>query len=191
MNSVKNIYGEKLIAWLYISLVATSILGDMLYWLVSKSFAGYAKLFFYPALLIILIELLINKKIIKDEFLIFLSLTAGICLIIGLHNNQIGKAFFAHFLPFVLPIFAYSYGFRSELVSGRLSITINKYAIKAGYILVGLVAIYYPLVQAGHIEYFGAGALFAYPLFYAVKEKLYYSAAIFYVGSQLTNCVFL
>lgn len=187
MNSVKNIYGEKLIAWLYISLVATSILGDMLYWLVSKIFSGYAKLFFYSALLIILIELLVYKKIIKDAFLIFLSLTAGICLIVGLNNNQIGKAFFAHFLPFILPIFAYSYGLRSELVSGKLSAAIDRYVIKAGYILVGLVAIYYPLVQAGYIEYFGAGALFAYPLFYAVKEKLYYSAAIFYVANGLTG----
>jgi hypothetical protein len=187
VNPVNKIYGEKLIAWLYISLIATSILGDILYWLASKSFAGYAKLFFYPALLIILIELLVNKKIIKDDFLIFISFTAGICLIIGLSNNQIGKAFFAHFLPFTLPIFAYSYGLRSELASGGLSATIDKYAIKAGYILVGLVIVYYPLVQGGYVAYFGAGALFAYPIFYALKEKLYYSAIIFYVANIFTG----
>lgn len=184
---MKEIFGEKTIAKLYIGLVATSILGDMLYWFVSKSFAGYAKLFFYPALFIVLIEVVKEKKIFKDIFLLFLSCSAGICLIVGLHNNKLEKEFFAHFLPFSLPIFAYSYGVRSELNSGRLSATIDKYAIRAGYVLVGLVAIYYPLVQIGYIEYFGAGALFAYPIFYALNKKLYFSAAVFYVANIFTG----
>lgn len=186
-NLHKAIYGERLIAYLYIGLIATSILGDILYWLVSKTFAGYAKLFFYPALAVILIELVKEKKIINDKFILILTVSAGICLVVGLYNNPIGKEFFAHFLPFLLPVFVYSYGLRSELSSGRISETIDRLAIRAGYVLVGLVFIYYPLVQLGYVEYFGAGALFAYPIFYALHKKLYYSATIFYLANIFTG----
>jgi hypothetical protein len=175
------------VAFIYLALISTAVLGDILYWTVSKFFAGYAKFFFYPVIFIIIIDLVKNKRIIKESFIFLMSACAGLSLIIGLQNNSIGKEFFAHFSPFILAIFAYSYGYRSELAGGKFISLIDKHAIHAGYLLSILVVFYYALVKYGVVEYFGAGALFAYPIFYCIAQKKYYHALLFFAANILTG----
>lgn len=181
------IYGSKLLAWLYIVFASTSILADTLYWTVSKQFAGYAKIFFYSALIVVLFDILKSRKIVNDKFLVLLALCGGAGVVIGIINNPIGKEYFAHFSPFILAIAAYSYGYRSELKGGNFIKEIDSYIIPAGFVLTGLVSVYFSLVNVGYIPYFGAGALFAYPVFYCLSKGLYGYVAVFYIANAFTG----
>lgn len=185
--SNSKIFGKKIVAYLYLLFVATSILGDILYWTVSKYFAGYAKLYFYSALLVVMVDALIKKKIIYDRFIISMLLCGGVGMILGVLNNALGKEYLAHFSPFMLAIMAYSYGYRSEINGEGMTETIDKYIIHAGVALICLIFIYYAMVKFGYINYFGAGALLAYPVFYCLSKGYYYYAGIFYSANILTG----
>lgn len=184
---ITGIIGSLGFSIIYLIFVSSSILGDILYWLVSKAFAGYAKIFFYSALLIITIDFLLKRKIVYSKFVLALLFYFPICFLIGFNQNSLGKEFFAHFSPFILAILGYSYGFRSESSGQSISKILDEYAIFSGYFLSCLVIIYYFLVKNGSVEYFGAGALFAYPFFYSLKNKFYFHSLIFYLANIFTG----
>jgi hypothetical protein len=64
---------------------------------------------------------------------------------------------------------------------------LDRYAIASGFILSLLVVFYYQLIKMDYIEYFGAGALIAYPIFYAIKKKYYLTAILFYFTNIFTG----
>lgn len=179
--------GISSVAFLYLLFVSTSAVGDILYWLISPFFAAYAKFFIYPALAVIIYDLITNMRVVKSHFIMFVSALFGFGIINGLSSNNIGKEFVAHFMPFILPIFAYSYGFRSEYARKSFIDYVDQHSIKAGYILCIFVSIYFLLFKIGSVQYFGAGVLFAYPLFYALCRGFYFHAATFYAFNIITG----
>jgi hypothetical protein len=189
--NVKNNYhvpvGISLVAFLYLFFVSTSAAGEILYWLISPFFAAYAKFFIYPVLVVIFYDLIVNTRVVKSRFIIFVGILFCIGLLNGILSNKIDKAFAAHFLPFILPVFAYSYGFRCEFAYKSFTDYVDKYSIRSGYLLCFFVLIYFLLFKIGYVQYFGAGVLFAYPLFYALCKGLYFHAAVFYSFNIITG----
>jgi hypothetical protein len=175
------------VSFIYLLFIATSAAGDILYWLISPFFAAYAKLFIYPVLIVIFYDLIINMKIVKSYFIAIVGLMLGIGILNGVISNEMGKEFVAHFLPFILPIFAYSYGYRSEYLSKSFTYYVDEYSIRAGYVLCVFVLAYFLLFEFGYVKYFGAGVLFAYPIFYALCKGLYIHAGVFYSFNILTG----
>lgn len=179
--------GAQVVAWLYIIFIATSVVGDILYWLISPFFAAYAKFFLYPALVVIFCDLLINGRVIKSTFILAVTTLFGVGIINGIVSNNIGKEFIAHFSPFILATLVYSYGYRVELSQRSFTSIVDAHSIRAGYVLCAFVLLYYLLFIYGYVEYFGAGALFAYPVFYALSKRMYIHAANFYFFNILTG----
>lgn len=146
-------------------------LSPIFYFLIHPLFSHGHKIFFYGTMSIMLITIIINRAVLKDNLVIFLLIYSGFLIALGLSLNEINKATFAHIQVIILPILGINFGYLIAANRPDILRKIYNGANQLGYILSAIILAYFLLYQLGFIPYFGASSLLFIPIFWAFLEK--------------------
>ncbi|MCL6272040.1 hypothetical protein M3P05_19135 [Sansalvadorimonas sp. 2012CJ34-2] len=170
-----------------LAIISLGLITDMGYWLIGKWVANFPKLFFYPAIIIMVCSFMIRMKIPDDIFIKYMLIYGPVVVIYGLFCNPFNKATLAHLFPLSLPILGISFGYFLAKEQPATFQYFHSKIFSAGYILSFMTIIYFFLVYLGYIPYYGAGVLFAYPVFYSALKRKYFLLLLFIVAATLTG----
>ncbi len=178
---------QKLTAYFYLAFIVVAPLSAIGFWMIDKNFAHLPKLIYYPVLFFMLSTLIKHRFILKDWFVIYLCFYSIIVIALGLLWNPISKPTFAHLQPLYLPIIAISFGYFISKHNSCFFKIFEKNIMLSGILLLLLVALYFFLNITGAIPYFGASTLISIPFIYALSQKRYDWAILFFVVALFTG----
>jgi len=175
------LYLASLIRPLFYGSAIVASISPILYWMVGPLFAQMHKVFFYGIMFVMVVNLIRNRYILKDNLILFLAFYSVLIITLGLILNDINRATFAHFQPIFLPILGISFGYLIAKVRPDILVAIYDGSYRLGLILSPIIIIYFLLYQYSFITYFGASNLLFIPIFWALLEKKWLSLALFIV----------
>lgn len=175
----------KVFAITLLSFIAFGLFTDIGYWLVGKWVSHLPKLFFYIAIIVMLLHIFLNKRVVNDSFILYILFYSFFVIFWGLFNNPLNKATLAHLFPLMLPVIGLTFGFNTAKYNPHFFDFFHSHIIKSGVALTLVAVLYYYLNTIGVIPYFGAGTLIAYPVFYCILKKKYIWLFLFLIATVL------
>ncbi len=178
----------RVVALLYLGFTAVGPLFGILPWWTGNSvWYHLPKVFFLPTMLVLGTHWVLSRRRHVGYLGMYLIAYGSVVIAFGLVLNGPNLATVSHVQALLLPVFGISFGFAAIRSHPCFSEMIERWTPLVGAVLLGLIGLYYLLVNRGVVVYFGVSTLIALPFACALARNRIDLAVLFFSAAILTG----